>query len=347
MFAVQRPIIMCYRIAGIFRGYKCSRIEPVPRKFMNSRRVQYYGFEANGVEVQPHVDVRMHQKAGTQTTKIKSAKIYTLEIYPLYGIIVAYTFNAAPLLVSIYLYRITRMFCDHQTFAKFARFDQFATIKSAKPKLSLVNTHDPFQLERKGSTFLLIWLIRKGFHSQNILVIRYVYSGLTAFLLSSSGPHQQALIYGLTAYQPVASSLALANTRYNPVQASGYHLGQLPGTTTTSSLQHLAHIPAQSYYIGANTPCNAGQHQASFQSRQHLQGLAYGQVVAAGGSPQDYTSPLATTTTSALTSYNVGYGHLTTTSSYTQPAGNLSLMPPSVAPPHLLIPHQLPMTRTL
>ncbi len=132
-----------------------------------------------------------------------------------------------------------------------------------------------------------------------------------------------------------------------PVQASGYHLGQLPGTTTTSSLQHLAHIPAQSYYIGANTPCNAGQHQASFQSRQHLQGLAYGQVVAAGGSPQDYTSPLATTTTSALTSYNVGYGHLTTTSSYTQPAGNLSLMPPSVAPPHLLIPHQLPMTRTL
>ena len=214
MFAVQRPIIMCYRIAGIFRGYKCSRIEPVPRKFMNSRRVQYYGFEANGVEVQLHVDVRMHQKAGTQTTKIKSAKIYTLEIYPLYGIIVAYTFNAAPLLVSIYLYRITRMFCDHQTFAKFARFDQFATIKSAKPKLSLVNTHDPFQLERKGSTFLLIWLIRKGFHSQNILVIRYVYSGLTAFLLSSSGPHQQALIYGLTAYQPVASSLALANTRY-------------------------------------------------------------------------------------------------------------------------------------
>ena len=62
---------------------------------MNSMRVQYYGFEANGVEVQLHVDVRMRQKAGTQTTKIKSAKsfveggpsakIYTLEIYPLYG----------------------------------------------------------------------------------------------------------------------------------------------------------------------------------------------------------------------------------------------------------------------
>ncbi len=47
------------------------------------------------MEVQLHVDVRMRQKAGTQTTKIKSAKsfvlngpsakIYTLEIYPLYG----------------------------------------------------------------------------------------------------------------------------------------------------------------------------------------------------------------------------------------------------------------------
>ena len=58
----------------------------IPTKIYNSRRVQYYGFEANGVEVQLHVDVRMRQKAGTQTTKIKSAKIYTLEIYPLYGI---------------------------------------------------------------------------------------------------------------------------------------------------------------------------------------------------------------------------------------------------------------------
>ena len=75
-----------YRIAGIFRGYKCSRfsrIEPVPQKFIptkiyNSRRVQYYGFEANGVEVQLHVDVRMRQKAGTQTTKIKSAKSFVM-----------------------------------------------------------------------------------------------------------------------------------------------------------------------------------------------------------------------------------------------------------------------------
>ncbi len=48
---------------------------------MNSRRVQYYGFEANGVEVQLHVDVRMRQKAGTQTTKIKSAKSF-VEVHP-------------------------------------------------------------------------------------------------------------------------------------------------------------------------------------------------------------------------------------------------------------------------
>ncbi len=41
-------------------------------------------------------------------------------------------------------YRITRMFCEHQTFANFAMVDQFATIKSAKPKLLLVNTHDPY-----------------------------------------------------------------------------------------------------------------------------------------------------------------------------------------------------------
>ncbi len=41
-----------------------------------------------------HVDVRMHQKAGTQTTKIKSAKSFVVvhprkfipsNIYPLYG----------------------------------------------------------------------------------------------------------------------------------------------------------------------------------------------------------------------------------------------------------------------
>ena len=45
-------------------------------------------------------------------------------------------------IVQPVLYRITRMFCEHQTFAN---FDQFATIKSAKPKLLLVNTHDPCQ----------------------------------------------------------------------------------------------------------------------------------------------------------------------------------------------------------
>ena len=51
----------------------------VPHRF-------YYFIQANGVEVQLYVDVRMRQKAETQTMKIKSAKIYTLEIYPLYGI---------------------------------------------------------------------------------------------------------------------------------------------------------------------------------------------------------------------------------------------------------------------
>ncbi len=40
------------------------------------------GFEANGVEVQLHVDVRMHQKAGTQTTKLKSAKSFVEVHHP-------------------------------------------------------------------------------------------------------------------------------------------------------------------------------------------------------------------------------------------------------------------------
>ena len=48
----------------------------------------------------------------------------------------------ADVAVYIVLYRITRMFCEHQTFANFAKVDQFATIKSAKPKLF---THDPCQ----------------------------------------------------------------------------------------------------------------------------------------------------------------------------------------------------------
>ncbi len=34
-----------------FRGLSLYRKNLYPRKFMNSRRVQYYGFEANGVEV--------------------------------------------------------------------------------------------------------------------------------------------------------------------------------------------------------------------------------------------------------------------------------------------------------
>ncbi len=64
----------------------------VPHRLIPARP----GFEANGVEVQLHVDVRMRQKAGTHAdheNKIREilcrgppAKIYTLEIYPLYGI---------------------------------------------------------------------------------------------------------------------------------------------------------------------------------------------------------------------------------------------------------------------
>ncbi len=53
-------LLIGYRIAGIyfeginvrgFRGLSLYRENLYPRKFMNSRRVQYYGFEANGVEV--------------------------------------------------------------------------------------------------------------------------------------------------------------------------------------------------------------------------------------------------------------------------------------------------------
>ncbi len=49
------------------------------------------GFEANGVEVQLHVDVRMRQKAGTQTPrKIKSAKSF-VEVHPRKSIPSKYT----------------------------------------------------------------------------------------------------------------------------------------------------------------------------------------------------------------------------------------------------------------
>ncbi len=57
------------------------------------------------------------------------------------------------------------MFCERQTFANFAMVDQFATIKSAKP-ITKKNTHDPCQnaiVRSQRVTFLLIWLIRKGF----------------------------------------------------------------------------------------------------------------------------------------------------------------------------------------
>ena len=77
----------------------------------------------------------------------------------------------------IIMNRITRMFCDHQTFANFARVDQFATIKSTKPKLLLVNTHDPFQnaIVRSQRVNFSADLAhsQRLFHSQNILVIRY------------------------------------------------------------------------------------------------------------------------------------------------------------------------------
>nr|CAD66613.1 T-box protein [Suberites domuncula] len=159
------------------------------------------------------------------------------------------------------------------------------------------------------------------------------------------GPPQPTLLYqsdGTMTYRPVASQLALASTRYGPSQAGGYHIGQIPGATTTAgTLQHLTHLPSQStpfHYVAANpNPQNTGQPQgSSFQSRHSLQGLTYGQVVA--GSPQAaYISgasgqPSGSTTASGLTTYNVGYGHLTTTSASTfsppQSAGLQSLMPP-------------------
>ena len=71
--------------------------------------------------------------------------------------------------VDLYLWarsnRITRMFCEHQTYAQNL----------------LVNTHDTIlarmqQLDRKGSNFLLIWLIHKGFslaiYSSNTVYVR-------------------------------------------------------------------------------------------------------------------------------------------------------------------------------
>ena len=49
--------------------------------------------------------------------------------------------ESAWILYIIYIiYRITRMFCEYQTYANFAGVDQIT-----KPKLVLVNTHDPCQ----------------------------------------------------------------------------------------------------------------------------------------------------------------------------------------------------------
>ncbi len=69
------------------------------------------------------------------------------------------------------------MFCEHQTFANFAMLDQFATIKFAKPKLLLVNTHDPCQnaIVRSQRVNFSADLAHsaKVFRQKNILVIRY------------------------------------------------------------------------------------------------------------------------------------------------------------------------------
>ena len=75
-------------------------------------------------------------------------------------------------------YRITRMFREHQTFANFARVDQFATIKSAKPKLLLVNTHDPCQnaiVRSQRVNFSADLAHSQRFSPANILVVRYTH----------------------------------------------------------------------------------------------------------------------------------------------------------------------------
>ncbi len=49
---------------AVFADLSLYRENLYPRKFMNSRRVQYYGFEASGVEVQLHVDACAHAPKG-------------------------------------------------------------------------------------------------------------------------------------------------------------------------------------------------------------------------------------------------------------------------------------------
>ena len=144
-----------------------------------------------------------------------------------------------------------------------------------------------------------------------------------------SGPHPQpTLLYrsdGLC--QPVASQLTLASTRYGQ-PPSGYHLP--PGATTTS----FTHLPSQSYFIGSSTSQISGHHHASFQPRQHIQGLAYGQAIATGSPQASYISgtPSGAQSSTTASQFNVGYGHSTTTSSYSPQSSQLhaqSLMPPS------------------
>ncbi len=85
-------------------------------------------------------------------------------------------------------YCITRMFCEHQTFANFARVVQFATIKSTKPKLLLVNTHDPCQnaIVRSQRVKFSADLAhsQRFFTRNNILVIRCIVTESSHFKIS-------------------------------------------------------------------------------------------------------------------------------------------------------------------
>ena len=72
-----------YRIVGIFQGYKCSwfsLIRHEPRKFITANLILHACIAAKK---------RYSTKIKTAKTILKgiSAKIYTLEIYPLYGIL--------------------------------------------------------------------------------------------------------------------------------------------------------------------------------------------------------------------------------------------------------------------
>ncbi len=106
---------------------------------------------------------------GCYSAKIKSAKVYTLEIYPLYGKFITEVrflstdFQFLFLLLTIY----RRIFCKDQTYANFDRFAKNCTARTQK-------------LDSKVSNFLLIWLIRNGF-----LPAKYSYSRGTLLQVQS------------------------------------------------------------------------------------------------------------------------------------------------------------------